>query len=215
MNNQLWAVAEERLGCAGHDMSHVRRVYARAMKLCSHFPECDKEVLSDAVILHDIARLEEDHDPAGRIDHAALGAELSHGILREHGRSEAHIGKVAECIAAHRYRSAGEKPASIEAKILFDADKLDCLGAVGVARMYMLSGQYGEQLYIAPPEDLEMTGHAPRISDFSQYSPNLEYLLKMRFVPARLFTEPAKEIAAVLMARMDRFFEELREELDA
>ena len=212
-DENLWAAAEQALSCGGHDLSHVRRVYAFAMKLAESFPDIDEEILSASVILHDIARVEEDNDPDGRIDHAVLGAQRAEELLLSRGWEPARAAWAAACIRTHRYRGGGDGPATEEAKLLFDADKLDCLGTVGVARMFMLSGQYGEQLYIVPPKELEMRGHAPKISDFSQYSPNLEYLLKMRFIPERLFTEPARALAKPLMARMDRFFDELREEL--
>lgn len=213
--NRLWQiVGAATSSTGGHDMSHVRRVYRLAMRLAGFYPEADRDILTAAVILHDIARREEDDDASGVIDHAILGAEKAEQILLELGWTEEAARAVANCVRRHRYRSEGAAPDTMEAKILYDADKLDSLGAVGVGRLFMLSGQYGEQLYIDPPAGFGRDGNAPKISEFSQYSPNLEYLLKMRHIPDRLFTQAARDIAAVRIARMDRFFEELREEVE-
>ncbi len=215
MKNKLWQIVGAAAGMSGgHDLSHVRRVYRLAMRLSDFYPEVDRELLTAAVILHDIARREEDDDASGIVDHAMLGAEKAEQILLELGWDAERASAVAACVRCHRYRGEENAPRTIEAKILYDADKLDCLGAVGVGRLFMLSGQYGERLYIEPPAGFGRDGHAPRISEFAEYSPNLEYLLKMRHIPEKLFTQAARDIAAVRMARMDRFFEELKEEIE-
>lgn len=215
MKNKLWQIVGAAASTSGgHDLSHVRRVYRLAMRLADFYPETDREILTAAVILHDIARREEDDDASGVIDHALLGAEKAEQILLDLGWDKACAVAAAECVRRHRYRGDEPAPDTIEAKILYDADKLDCLGAVGVGRLFMLSGQYGERLYIEPPPGFGKDGRAPKISDFAEYSPNLEYLLKMRHIPEKLFTQAARDIATVRMERMDRFFEELREEIE-
>ena len=215
MKNKLWQIVGAAASTSGgHDMDHIRRVYKLAIRLADFYPEANREILTAAVILHDIARAEEDDDPSGIIDHAELGAQKAEQILLDLGWSADRAAAAAECVRRHRYRREESEPVTIEAKILYDADKLDSLGAVGVGRLFMLSGQYGERLYIQPPPGFGKDGRAPKISSFAEYSPNLEYLIKMRHIPERLFTQEARDIAALRMARMDRFFEELREELE-
>lgn len=213
MINTLWQIVDAAVSVGGHDMGHIRRVYRLAMKISAEFTGIDRDVLKAALILHDIARDEEDNDARGLIDHAILGGEKAEQILLELKWEPEKAAFVKECISTHRYRSSQPPPATLEAKILFDADKLDSLGAVGVGRLFMLSGQYGEQFYIEPPAGFGEDGNTPKIVNFEQYSPNLEYLLKMRHVPKGLFTEPARRIAEVRMERMDRFFAELRQEI--
>ena len=212
--DNIWQIVEAASKNAdAHGLSHVRRVYRMSMALAKHYSEADIEILTAAVILHDIARKEEDDDACGLIDHAMLGAEKTEQMLLELGWNEDRARRAADCVRQHRYRG-GDIPDTIEAKLLYDADKLDSLGAIGVGRLFMLSGQYGEQIYIDPPPGFGQDGNANRISDYKQYSPNLEYMLKMRHIPERLFTPEAKDIAATRMERMDRFFEELREEIE-
>ena len=208
---KLWKYADTR---GGHDIDHIRRVYRRAEQIAAEEGAgIDADILFPAVILHDIARDDEDNDPTGKTDHALLGAERAAEILKNEGLSPANTEKICACIRTHRYSSEGTPPESIEAKILFDADKLDCLGAVGVARLFMLSGQYGERLYVPPPPGWGSGAKVFRISDLREYSANLEYTGKMRFVPDRLFTASARRMSVELLARMDSFFELLSEEL--
>lgn len=188
-------------------------MYRLAERLAGAQGKVDGDILFTSVILHDIARKEEDMDTSGQTDHALLGAQRAERLLIGRGWDPERAARVAQCVRTHRYRSRAEAPQTIEAKILFDADKLDCLGAVGVGRMFMLSGQYGEQLYIEPSAGFGEDGAAPHILNFAQYSPNLEYSLKMRHIPNVLFTDAARELAGERMARMDRFFNELRQEI--
>jgi len=91
------------------------------------------EVLALAVLLHDIARGEESRG------HAKRSAEIAERLLRELGCPEDRIQRVVEAIRTHSF-SAGETPRSLEARILSDADKLDAIGAVGVARCFTEGG---------------------------------------------------------------------------
>lgn len=100
----------------------------------------DLEVLALAALLHDIARPLED---SGKVeDHALEGARIARRYLRSLGYPEDKVEAVAHAIEAHRF-SRGPEPATLEAKILSDADKLDAIGAVGIARVFMYSGSMG------------------------------------------------------------------------
>ena len=211
-------VEQEIQGDAGHTIDHVKRVFRTAIQIASSYEDVDMEVLKAAVLLHDVARLREDNDPLGKTDHAVLGAEIAEGILMELNYPGETIERIKHCIRTHRYRS-DERPDSIEAKILYDADKIDLLGSIGIARSYMIAGEYNESLYSLTPLDeyvkSNLVGGKPdgRIMDICKHSPNLEFETKMRNIPERLFTEEAKEIADERMRFMEEFFLRLRRDI--
>lgn len=208
-------IVERELSCSVHDMDHVMRVYRLCLRLAEGEENVDLEVLKAAALLHDIARMREFRDPTGRVDHASLGAEMAEDILREVGYDKGKIGKIKHCIEAHRFRGR-VKPRTIEAKILSDADKLDALGAVGIARSFMLAGMLGQRLYLdVPLEEYVRENIAEgKVKDLSRHSPNLEFELKLRRIPERLYTEGARRIAGERLRFMERFFERLRRELE-
>jgi uncharacterized protein len=118
------------------------------------------------------------------------------------------VAAVAHCIRAHRYRGR-EAPATLEAKILYDADKLDVLGAFGVARTIGYALQAGEPIFAEPSEQFRRAGKGTAGEPHSAYH---EYLFKLRHVAERLHTEPARRIAVNRAELMRRFFEALAEE---
>jgi len=211
-------IVAKELSCSAHAMEHVIRVY----NLCLHLAKCesniDLDVLKTAALLHDMARVKEFNDKSGSIDHSALGAELADKILRTLGYSEEKIAHVKHCIAAHRFRGK-VKPQTKEAKILFDADKLDVLGAIGVARSFMIAGQYSQKIYSETSIKEYMKENVigekadGMIIDISKHSPNLEFELKFKHIPERLYTQKAKEIAKERLQFMEDFFEKLKREI--
>lgn len=210
-------VARE-LSCSAHAMEHVMRVYNLCLHLTKYESSIDLHVLKTAALLHDIARVREFNDKTGSIDHSVLGAEMADKILRTLGYSEEKIAHVKHCIAAHRFRSK-VKPQTKEAKILFDADKLDVLGVIGVARSFMIAGQYGQKIY----SDISIQEYLKdnvveekadgRVRDISKHTPNLEFELKFKLVPERLYTQKAREIAKGRLRFMENFFEKLKREI--
>lgn len=210
-------VARE-LSCSAHAMEHVMRVYNLCLHLAKHELNVDLDVLKTAALLHDIARVKEFNDKTGSIDHSALGAEMAEKIVGTLGYSEEKIAHVKHCIAAHRFRGK-VKPQTKEAKILFDADKLDVLGAIGVARSFMIAGQYGQKIYsdISIQEYLKdnVVGEKAdgRVRDISKHTPDLEFELKFKHVLERLYTQKAREIAKERVQFMENFFEKLKREI--
>jgi uncharacterized protein len=215
---KLLRIVEAELACSAHDLEHVKRVCHLCGKLARSCPGLDMEVLETAALLHDIARVKEDHDPSGATDHAKLGAEMAASILAGIGFPGIKIEAVAHCIRSHRYRS-DSPPQSGEAKVLFDADKLDVLGAVGLARSYMLAGEYREKLYapVALEEYIRenLTGGVPggRVKDITKHAANLEYELKFKMLPARLHTPEARALAEERLEYMNAFFQRLQREI--
>lgn len=204
---------------SAHDFLHVMRVYNLCLHLAKNEPNVDFEILKTAILLHDIARIKEDEDNSGEIDHAILGAKMAEKILRNLGYQEEKIKQIRHCIIAHRFRS-GNEPKTKEAKILFDADKLDVLGAIGVARSLAIAGRYGEKIYLDISinryikENLVGGKANGRIKDTSKHAPNLEYELKFKHIPEKLYTQKAKKIAKERLRFMGQFFKRLKKEID-
>lgn len=208
-------IIEKEMYYTGHDLDHVLRVLTFAIKLAEG-EEVDMEVLIPAVLLHDIARVQEDNDKTGEIDHAIMGAEMAEGILLNLSYDKGLIERIKHCIASHRYRTSCA-PETIEAKILYDADKLDILGAVGIARSFMLAGEHGERLYIdssIKEYKKNNIGNKGRVKDFSKHSSNYEFEMKLKKIPDRLYTNKAKEIAEKRLKFMKKYFKILKEEID-
>jgi uncharacterized protein len=213
----LEIVETELSNDSSHTVDHIQRVWRTAMQIAVEEKDVNLDVLKPAILLHDIARIKEDSDKSGKIDHALLGAEIAEEILKQMQYPEETIRKVKHCIQTHRFRSERE-PVSIEAKILYDADKVDAMGAIGVARFYMIAGRYREQLYSFVPveqytADNIVGGKANgRIKEISKHTPNLEFE-KMRDIPGKLHTAKAREIAAERVKYMAEFFNRLRTEI--
>lgn len=215
-HKRIKQIVEKELSCSAHNFDHVMRVYKLSLLLAKDEEEVDLDVLIPATLLHDIARVKESKDKTGKTDHAILGSDMAEKILRELEYEEDKIEKIKHCIASHRFRS-GNEPKSIEAKILFDADKLDAIGAIGIARCFMLAGQFGQSL--STNQNLEKdisqnTSDNGRIKDVSEHSPFMEYEFKFKKIPDKLYTKKAKEIGLSRLETMDEFFNRLSMEIE-
>ncbi|MDD5738794.1 MAG: HD domain-containing protein, partial [Candidatus Pacebacteria bacterium] len=183
-------VVEKELSCSAHSLDHITRVYNLALNLAKG-ENVDMEVLEAAVLLHDIARVKEDTDPSGNTNHALLGAEMAEKILIEIGFSEQKIKHITECVRTHRNKG-NNRPQTIEAKILFDADKLDSLGCIGIARAFAIGGQYGQKIYSdIPLEDYikdNLIGGTidGKIKDVSNHTADLEFETDCKFMPQKI-----------------------------
>lgn len=218
--SKIKTIAEKELNnCAAHDIDHVLRVYNLALTIAKEESGVDLEILQAAVLLHDIGGAKEANDPDGNIDHAVVGAEMAGSILIELGFSSEQISHIKDCILSHRYRNDNE-PKTIEAKILFDADKLDGVGAIGIARGYAWVGKYKAKIY-KKVDDLNQYVHDNltggkmngRIIDKSLHSPQLNWELKEKFILDKLYTSTAKKICAVRSAYSKDFLDRLEKEI--
>lgn len=127
-----------------HGEAHVMRVANAALEIAAGEENVDRDRLLCACLLHDIGRPEQNANPA--LHHAAVGAEKAQKYLAEHGFSPDFAAAVAEIIRAHSSAAlAGAR--GIEAQILFDADKLDTIGAIGAFRSITYGLEMGEPLY--------------------------------------------------------------------
>ena len=129
---------------SAHDKEHVYRVLGVALHIAETEDNADMDAVIAACLLHDIGRKEQNENP--QLCHAEVGAKKAYAFLTENGYSENFANHVAECINSHRFRG-DNAPQSIEAKILFDADKIDVTGTLGIARTLFWNGMFGEPLY--------------------------------------------------------------------
>lgn len=215
-HRKIIEIVQDRLTCSAHNLDHVFRVYNLCLLLAKYEKDVDLEILIPSALLHDIARVEESQDKTGEIDHAVLGSVIAEEILRNLEYEEDKIEKIKHCIMAHRFRT-GNEPNSIEAKILFDSDKLDAIGAIGIARTFMLSGQFGQRL--AVNESLNdysksNTVENGRLKDVSKHTPFIEYEVKFKKIPDKLYTQKAKEIGKERLNFMEMYFDRLKLEID-
>lgn len=165
-----------QMGDSAHDAEHIYRVLYAALDIAQHEPETDLDVLITACLLHDIGRAEQFRDPA--LCHARVGSEKARHFLMENGFAEAFADHVSDCIRTHRFRS-DDPPQSIEAKILFDADKLDVTGAVGIARTLLYEGHVGTSIYTRSVDGAISDGtQSDEPSFFHEYKRKLEGIYK-------------------------------------
>jgi len=184
---------------ATHDFDHVLRVLALAERI-GRAEGADLKIVRAATLLHDVGRAMD--EAAGR-DHAAFGAEYVWEILAAH--PAAQVKAVSHAIAAHRFRT-GPAPETLEAQVLFDADKLDAIGAVGVARAFAYGGARGQRLW-APTEEVDVARWMEEGDDPDTHTPVHEFIVKLSRLKDRLFTPTGRAIAEERHAYMVAFFE--------
>ena len=188
---------------AVHDFDHVLRVYRMAERL-AQTEGADLEIVRAAALLHDA----EGTTPAAevRADHHHASAEFAAVVLRSEGWEAERIAAVQHCIRAHRYRDDSEPPNTPEAKVLYDADKLDVLGAIGVARVIAYATLAGEPWYAEPSGQFIQTGRKESAEPHSAYH---EHLFKLRKIPERMHSATARAIAAQRLQYLEEYFQRL------
>jgi uncharacterized protein len=144
-----------------------------------------------------------------RLDHHQASAEFAGQVLRAEGWPVERIAAVQHCIRAHRFRDDSEQPQTLEAQVLFDADKLDAIGAIGVARAIAYAAQAGQPAYAQPSERFLKTGQKESGEPHSAYH---EYIYKLRKLKDRLYTTTAQTLAQERHRMMSEFFARLEAE---
>lgn len=184
----------------GHDFDHTLRVYKNALKLAT---ECggDLQIISAASMLHDVGRAEESRTQ-GAVCHAEIGAKIAAEYLKKRNFSDSFINAVAHCIERHRFRR-GLAPETLEAKILFDADKIDSIGPVGIGRAFLFAGNSGARLHNSKQQALNAAEYSYQDTAYR------EYLVKLSKVPSRMMTEPGRKLAEYYGTFMKDFFNEM------
>ena len=201
--------AREGLECspACHDWDHTLRVWANARRICE-LEGGDALVVDCASLLHDIGRPEELANQ-GVTCHAQRGAELTRELLPELGlTNRATIEHIAACVLTHRFRARnGNLPESLEARIVFDADKLDSIGAIGIGRSFHFAGRIGSRVHNAAEEAQASASYSRQDSAYR------EYLVKLRHIRQRLLTDAGRRLAEGRHRFMVAFFEQIDREV--
>ncbi len=202
----LRSIVRKHLGNAEtcHDYDHTLRVLANAEKLSAGLPEADPAVVRCAVMLHDIARPVESAS-RGSICHAQRGAEMAAEILSQLKCPAPFIQAVSSAIRTHRFRD-NIPPETLEGKIVYDADKLDSLGAAGIGRAFLFAGHQNARLHNTRGEALAAEEYS--INDTAYR----EYLVKLSRLPESMQTAPGHEEAYKRIKIMDDFFAALNME---
>ena len=191
---------------SAHDAEHVYRVLYNALEIAKTEPATDMDILIAACLLHDIGRPDQVADP--KVCHAEVGSEKAYRFLLELGMEEHFAGQVRHCILAHRFRK-NLQPQTLEAKILFDADKLDVTGAIGIARTLQYRGTLTEPLYRHLPDGTISDGtHDLGHSFFREYKFKLEKLYD------RFYTQKGTELARERREIAKAFYESLYQEVN-
>ena len=174
---------------SAHDRRHIDRVLYAALEIAAEEEQVDVDVLIAACLLHDIGREKQAADPS--VCHAQAGGDMAYGFLSALGWEKEKALHVKACISSHRYRG-DNPPESIEARILFDADKLDACGPVGIARTLIYAGQAGEPLYRLDENGQIITG----CGNMESESFFEEYEYKLKKVYESFYTEGAARRAS-------------------
>ncbi len=192
---------------AVHGFDHIERVYG----LCKQIGEkegADMEILLSAALLHDSKG--SNPQKGERNNHHIKSAEFANEVLAAEEWSAERIQAVQHCIRAHRYRRGEEKPETLEAKVLFDSDKLDVIGAVGVVRALAYAFQVKQPAFSEPSE----TFMKKRIKEEGEnHSAYHEFLFKLHKISSTLFTDTARQIAKHRQQFLNVYFEELAAEM--
>jgi uncharacterized protein len=193
-------------GDAAHDFDHVQRVAHLAVQI-ARAEGADEEVVLLAALLHDVPT---DHHATARAAHHLAAADFAQQYLTQRGMALKRIENVVHCIAAHRFRDQSLQPQTLEAQCLYDADKLDSIGAIGVARAFAFAGAHGNRLWTepygaTPPAEAKPSG--------ADYTPVHEFVYKLQRLLATLHTPTARQIGEERHAFMVTFHEQLDAEM--
>ena len=194
---------EKYFKCTSHDFFHTLRVYNMATRIAKK-EKADMEIVQAAALLHDIGRHKEERDPS--LCHAEESAKMAPAILKSIKFPENKIGKVLHCIKVHRY-SKGIRPETKEAEILQDADRLDALGAICIARVFSYGGQKNRLLYdpdVKPKKEYKSGLNTTSLNHF------YEKILKIK--PDTFKTKIARQIAKERYKYLKNFVERFKKE---
>lgn len=190
---------------SAHDKEHIYRVLNIAMEIARNEQSVDMSILIVSCLLHDIGRIHQYNDPS--ICHAEAGSVMAYEFLISKGVTPCEAKRVKECVVSHRFRSK-RKPESIEAKILFDADTLDVVGAIGIARTLLYEGKMDIPLYNTDDEGSLIEGTSEGNDSFFR-----EYHYKLKNIYNRFYTTRGKELAEERRKIAVAYYEALYKEI--
>src|SRR6266700_2539176 len=203
---------DEGSGHAAHDYDHLVRVIALADKIQAS-EGGDLPTIWAAVALHDIGQERERRQGS---DHALIGAELAAELLKDTPFPPQSIPGVQQAIREHRI-TGGITPQTLEGRILYDADKIDCLGAIGIGRLYCITGRYNQKIYSPVPAEIVEPVNPLLVRSLrrrSDYSPSIEFQLLFGDMPERMTTDTGQALAQERYTYMKEFFLRLQKEVE-
>jgi uncharacterized protein len=192
MNKTMYNIIEkymlECMNDSAHDSEHIYRVLYLSLNIASKRTEnINFDVLIASCLLHDIGREEQFRNH--NICHAEIGGIMAKEFLLKNGWSVTNSDHVNKCISSHRFRG-NNVPETLEAKILFDSDKLDVSGCLGIARTLMYKGTVGGNLYEMKDNEICFGGNKEDKETFLK-----EYNFKLKNLYGKFYTEEAIEMA--------------------
>lgn len=201
----------EGVADASHDYDHIVRVTALAETIQAR-EGGNLPTIWAAVAFHDLGQ-ERERRHGG--DHAEISAAMAGDILASTLFPQDAIPAVQQAIREHRM-TGNQLPQSLEGRILYDADKLDCLGAIGIGRLYCITGRYNQKIYSPVPADVvepvdPLT--VRRLRRRPDYSPSIEFQLLFGNLPQRMTTPTGRELATERYTYMEGFFTRLLQEV--
>jgi len=209
MTQQTYRTIENfMLSCmddSAHDCQHVYRVLYNALEIAKAEPVANYDILIAACLLHDIGRKDQIADPS--LCHAEVGSQKAYRFLLELGMGEDFARQVRHCILTHRFRK-NLPPETPEARILFDADKLDVTGAIGIARTLLYKGTVTEPLYLLDERGEVSDGEKDAVSSFFR-----EYHFKLKNLYDRFYTAAGKAMAEERRKIAEDFYNALYNEV--
>lgn len=187
-----------------HDIAHVRRVVVNAERIVTCEPEADAFTTLAAAWLHDIVQMPKGTGRPGESAHRS--AEHAAAFLHSIGVSQISIACIKHAIEAHSF-SGGLKPETIEAAIVQDADRLDAIGAIGIARLWVTAGVMGSKLHHAT----DPAGHRRELDDRTF---GLDHIpVKLLKLPDLMNTSAGKQLAIERAKYVDEFRTRFLDEL--
>ena len=199
---------------ATHDFDHVLRVARMAVHIAEQ-EGADVGVVHVAALLHDvpvdsIADTDIDGARSMRKEHHLAAAQAALTLLHQRGLGTDATERIVHCIEAHRYRDGTIQPETLEAQCVYDADKLDSMGAIGIARVFAYAGSHSSRLWTEPVASMSSRANAP---DGEEYTPVHEYYYKLDKLLDCLHTQTARRIGRERHTFMKQFFERLDAEM--
>ena len=186
-----------------HDIAHLQRVWKYAATIQA-VEGGNTKILAAAILLHDCVAVEKDSSRRGEASRLAAGKASI--VLRDLGWERAEIAAVAHAIEAHSF-SAGIRAATLEAKILQDADRLDAIGMIGVARCFYVAGRLGHALY----DPVDPQGRS-RPRDDQLYALD-HFYTKLLTLNSGFQTKTGAKLAREKEQRLRRFLDEFLSEI--
>lgn len=209
MTNNEYAAIEAYMKSStedsAHDKEHIYRVLNNALVIAEEEKNVNYDILIAACLLHDVGRIDQMKDPA--LCHAVVGSEKAKAFLLEQEYDETFAQIVSDCIRTHRFRK-NAPPQTLEAKILFDADKLDVVGAMGIARTLAYQGALGAPLYTKLPDGTVSDGTGDVLYSFFR-----EYKFKLENLYDRFYTQKGRELAEERRAAAEAYYRALYSEV--